>query len=477
VMIGSDLTRAAVLVLAAAAIFADAPPALVVGLSAVAAVVSSPFDTASQALTPAIARTTDELTAANVASNTVASVATFAGPALGGILLAATGSAVGLLAAAATLLWSAACVWGVREPERKRQGDADSGASDAAGDHGSLLAETVAGFRTLRDDANLRVPVLLISAVTFALGAMSVLWTVLALELLDLGDAGLGYLYAAVGVGALLGGLGTLRLVGRRGLGAAFGIGVVLWGIPIALCGVFVATPVVIALSVAIGFANTIADVASMTLFQRYTDEEVMARVFGVVEALLVGAMALGALAAPALINLFGAETALIVTGAMLPVFALAALPRLLRLDAEAPLRTRELELLKGVEPFAPLAPPALEELAARLIPVRFAAGRAIVRQGEPGDRFYFITEGEVDVEVDGEHVERQGAGSHFGEIALLRDVPRTATVTANGDVEVLALERDDFLGAVSASPPASAIAEAVIGTRLARARPAGLAV
>jgi MFS family permease len=472
VMVGSDLSRALVLVVAAVAISSSAPPAVVIGLSVVAAIATSPFETASAALTPALARTTEELTAANVASSTIASIATFAGPALGGILLAATDPSVGLLASAGTLVWSAACVLGVREPERKRTEGADGEAGKS-----SLWSETTEGFRTLRDEPNLLVPVLLIGAVTFVLGALTVLWTVLGLELLDAGDAGLGYLYSAMGIGALVGAFGTLGLVGKRGLGGTFGIGLILWGIPIALCGVFVSLPAAVALSVAIGFANTIADVSSMTLLQRLTPEQVLARVFGVLEALLVGALALGALVAPWLIDLLGAETAIVVTGAMLPALALIALPRLRALDAALPPPSRELELLESLPPFAPLAPPALEELAARLQTIRFAAGETIVRQGEPGDRFYVVSDGEVDVEVDGRHVDRQGPGSHFGEIALLRDVPRTATVTAHGNVELYALEREDFLDAVSGSAPSSAAAEAVIGYRLARARPAGLAV
>ena len=137
------------------------------------------------------------------------------------------------------------------------------------------------------------------------------------------------------------------------------------------------------------------------------------------------------------------------------------------RLDDAAVDRGREVELLQAIPIFAPLSPPVLEGLAARLIPVHEAAGETIVRQGEPGDRFYVISSGEVEVSVDGQPQATQGPGDHFGEIALLRDVPRTATVTARTDVDLLALERDDFVTAVTGHAASAEAAEAVVGARL----------
>jgi CRP-like cAMP-binding protein len=98
---------------------------------------------------------------------------------------------------------------------------------------------------------------------------------------------------------------------------------------------------------------------------------------------------------------------------------------------------------------------------------VRARAGEEIIRRGDHGDRFYVVGSGEVEVLLDGQQPRREGPGSYFGEIALLRDVPRTATVQAATDVELFALDRDDFLPAVTGHAGSSEAAEAVIGSRL----------
>jgi CRP-like cAMP-binding protein len=137
------------------------------------------------------------------------------------------------------------------------------------------------------------------------------------------------------------------------------------------------------------------------------------------------------------------------------------------RLDDASVDRGRELELLRTIPIFSPLSAPVLEGLAARLEPVRVAAGEEIVRQGDHGDRFYVVAAGEVAVAIDGRPQATLGPGEHFGEIALLRDVPRTATVTARTDAELFALERDDFLAAVTGHSGSAEAAEAVVGARL----------
>ncbi|HYX89169.1 MAG TPA: cyclic nucleotide-binding domain-containing protein, partial [Gaiellaceae bacterium] len=138
----------------------------------------------------------------------------------------------------------------------------------------------------------------------------------------------------------------------------------------------------------------------------------------------------------------------------------------LVQLDL-APSRLRELELLRGIPIFAPLAPPVLEHLASQVVPVHASAGEAIVRQGELGDRFYVVAGGEIEIAVDSGPPRVEGPGSYFGEIALLRDVPRTATVRARTDVELYALERDDFLAAVTGHAGSTEAADAVVRTRL----------
>jgi hypothetical protein len=188
-----------------------------------------------------------------------------------------------------------------------------------------------------------------------------------------------------------------------------------------------------------------------------------------------VATLGLGAIAAPLMISVMGIRATLIVTGAVLPVLAALLWTRISALDGEALAPIRELDLLRAIPIFKPLPAPAIDQLASSLIPVQATAGSEIVRQGEPGDRFYVIASGEVDVAIDGRPIGMLGPGEHFGEIALLRDVPRTATVRARTDTELYALERDEFLSAVTGHAASAEAADAIVSSRLGGLRP-GLA-
>jgi CRP-like cAMP-binding protein len=158
----------------------------------------------------------------------------------------------------------------------------------------------------------------------------------------------------------------------------------------------------------------------------------------------------------------------------VLPILAILLRTRIAQLDA-VPAPERELALLRAIDLFAPLPAPTLESLAHALVPVRLQTGEEIFRQGDVGDRYYIIDSGEVDVLIDGEVVNVMEPGGYFGEIALLRDIPRTATVRAKTDVELLALDRDDFIAAVTGHAASAEAADAVVATRLGSLRP-GLA-
>ena len=335
------------------------------------------------------------------------------------------------------------------------------------------LREFTAGFVTLAHEPGLRVLVLLLAAQTLVAGALNVLIVVSALQLLDLGEQGVGFLNSAVGIGGLVGALVAAALIGRR-LTSNFLVGILLWGIPIALIGLVPEpVPALIFLAV-VGIGNTLVDVSAFTLLQRAVPDDVLARVFGAVQGIWVGTIGIGAIAAPLLIAALDVRGALIVTGAMLPILAIVLRRRLLSLD-EVPILERELELLRGIEIFKPLPPPVLESLARALAPVSVEAGREIFRQGELGDRFYIVAEGEVEIVADGRVVRITGPGGYFGEIALLRDVPRTATVRAKTEVELRALERDDFIAAVTGHAASADAADSVVAARLSSLRP-GLA-
>jgi len=299
-------------------------------------------------------------------------------------------------------------------------------------------------------------------------GALDVLLVVVGLELLDIGQGGVGWLNAAFGAGGLLGAAITVGLVGRPRLAPAFAAGLLLWAAGILLAGLAPGVALVGGMVALVGAGRSVVDVAGRTLLQRVIPRAVLSRVLGVLEGVSMGGLAAGSILAPAMIAVFGIRGALVAAGGALALLTALAWPRLAQADRAARVPGPELAVLRGVPLFAPLPAPVVERLAAALVPLAVPAGAAIVRQGDPGDRFYVIAGGRVRVTVDGRDHGERGVGDAFGEIALLRDVPRTATVAAATDVELLALEREDFLAAVTGHAPSRAAADAVIEARLA---------
>jgi len=462
VMLGADLARVAILGAMAAIASAHGPYMLVFVLSVVSTAVSSAFIPAQSALLPSLVTTPEELTAANAVMNSVTSAGVFVGPAVGGIILAVSVPATVFALTAATCLWSALCV--MRIPPDSRPEPTE---------HESQLAVATAGFRAIGRSAPLRVIVGLTTAQTFVAGALEVLMVVLALRLLHGGNGAVGWLNSALGVGCLIGVVLVAALAGRKRLAGDFAIGVLLWGLPVALAAAWTNLGFAIVLFGVIGIGNTLVDVTGMTLMQRSADEEVLGRVFGVLESMLLGSMALGAIVMPGVISLFGPHGALVATGLFLPVIVALTLPGLRRIDAEAHVPVDALEVLRRLALFAPLPPTVLERLASSAVEVHAEPMTEVVTQGAHGDRFYVIRSGRATVEIDGAETGDLGPGDFFGEIALLRDVPRTATVRALEPLDLYALERDDFLAAVTGHAPSRAAADSIVAARL----PAGAAL
>jgi MFS family permease len=462
VMVGINLARSATIAGAAAAAFAGAPAGIVYALGSLMGLLQSTFRPTQAALLPQLARTPEELTAANLVLTTIEGIGIFIGPAAGGLLLAATGTDVVFASTAAVFLVAAFLLVGVRGPR----------VPTTTGVHAGFLHEALAGYGLVVRDARLRLVIGLYGAQTLVAGALNVLIVVAALELLDLGNAGIGYLNSAVGVGGLVGGVGALALIGRTRLASDFGAGLVLLGLPIALIGVFAETPAALVLLGLVGIGTTIVDVTAVTLLQRAVPDDVLTRVMGVVQSVFVGTLGLGAVVAPLLISAVDVRGALIATGVVLPVLAVLAWRPLRRIDAHIAAPARALGLLREIPIFGPLPAATIEELASHVVPVRVSAGDVVIRQGETGDRFYVVTRGEVDVDVDGRPGDVLGEGDYFGEIALLRDVPRTATVRARTDAELLALDRDEFIAAVTGNAESVRVAHAVAAARLSSLRP-----
>jgi len=457
VIVGINVARSLTIAGAALAAFTNAPAGIVYGLASLVGLLQSTFRPTQAALLPLLARTPLELTAANLVLTTVESVGLFIGPAAGGLLLAATGTDTVFALTAGMFLLAALLLAGVRADR----------AVEPIALRGAFLDEAFAGFRTVLRDGRLRLIIGLYGFQTLAAGALNVLVVVLALEVLDLGKAGIGFLNSAIGVGGLLGGLAAVALLAHPRLASGFGLGLVLAGTPIALIAVLPHTGPALVLLGLVGLGITIVDVAGLTLLQRAVPDEVLTRVMGVVQSVFVGTRGLGAILAPALIDGLGNRGALAATGAALPIVALLAWARLRALDASVASTPPHLDLLRRISIFRPLPAATLEQLARELRAVHVPAGEEIVRQGEHGDSFYIVAEGEVDVRVDGRAVEPLRAGASFGEIALLRDVPRTATVTARTDVDLLALERDEFITAVTGHPDSAKVAHTVIASRV----------
>jgi MFS family permease len=460
VLLISNLARIVLVAAAAVCVFLDASAGVVYCLAVGASIANTPVRSAQAALTPSLARSPAELTAANAVASTFESIAAFAGPALAGILLVAVDIGTVFAVTAGLVVVSTLFVLRIRteEPATPRGLEAST-----------IASEALAGFRTIAKNPSLRVLVGLFTAQTFVAGAVQVFLVVTAIELLDLGDGGVGYLNSAMGVGALVGGVLSLSLAGARRLSPAFMLGVVLWGAPLVALGLSQSTALAFTVFGLLGVGNSLVDVAAFTLVQRAVPDEVLARVFGVIQMLWLASVGIGAVAAPALIAAVGVETALVATGVALPLLVLVLSPRLVHIDsvAMAPDATT-LRLLGATPIFAPLPGASLEHLAARLVPLRLEPGSVIVREGDAGDRFYIVAEGEVEVSQDGVALTSLREGGYFGEIALLRDVSRTATVTARTDVVLYALDRDDFLAAVTGHPQSVEAAETVMSARLA---------
>lgn len=462
VMLASVLVRAAMIVAAAAAAWAGADPAVVYTLAALIAVAAAPFRPAEASIVPELATTPSQLTAANVVASTIESVGFFAGPALAGAFLAFASPQTVFVITGGTMLWAALCISRLDVDESGRPRPETEGVA-------GVLREAGAGFTAIGRDPRLRILVTLFASSTLVVGAVEVLTVLIAVDVIGAGTKGVGFLQAAFGIGALAGAVAAAALVGVRRLSLPFIGGTLLWGVPVMLVAAWPETAPVAVMFALTGAGNTVLDVAGDTLVQRAVPEEVMARVFGVLQFLWLATIGVGAVATPPLVDWLGVRTTILVVGAIMPVLVAALGLRLIRIDAEAEAPAAErLALLRGIPIFAPLGGPALEGIAQQLQPLAVAEGTEVIRQGAEGDLFYVVAAGELVIEADGVEVARARPGGYFGEIALLRNVPRTATVRALSPCRLFSLGRAEFLAAVTGHSSSVDVAESVVSSRLA---------
>jgi hypothetical protein len=443
----------------------DGPIALVYGAAVVAAsslVITRPTQSA---LLPALSRTPDELTAANGAAGIVEGVGIMIGPLVAAAVMTGWSIAVVFAVAGACLVGAVLATAGLRPDPAGVDTDESwdvPGAQGAAerGTDRSLLA----GLRTVVADGDARLVVGLLTVRMVIIGAADVLFVLMALDLLAMGEPGAGVLNAALGAGTVVGGALTFVVVGRRGLTPIAAAGALAWGLSLGAVGllaVAVAAPPLIIIG---GAGLAIVDIAGRTILQRTIRDDVLARVFGIQEALAMGGLAVGSILVAAVVEASGLAGAIAVAAILLPATVVLGWRNLSALDRRAVVPVRALQLLRRTRIFAPLPGPQLEAVARRATWLTHPSATEVIRQGDPGDRFYVLASGAVRITQDGRHLrdlDRPGDG--FGEIALLRDVPRTATVTTTSEVALLAIDRSSFLAAVTGHPDAIAAAGDVV--------------
>jgi MFS family permease len=478
VMIYSDIYSAVLVVAAALCLYADTPALPVFVLAVLMAFGGSAFRAAQGAITPQLATTTEQLTASNGTASTLESLAIFIGPAIGSGLLAVTDVEVVFLLNAASFLWSMLMVSGIRvseeeqeaeqaaEPESLGEAVVEAAQAEERAAEG-FFGETSAGFRAMWRDKDLLLTVIEGSAQTIVAGATAVFPLVMAVEILHTGAKGVGLLDSTSGLAAILGGVFAIARASKHKLGQDLVVGVFLWSFPLILVTIWPSPVTAFAVMAFLGFANPLVDVNVFTVIQRLTPNAVLGRVFGAFETCLISTMALGSAITPVLLHTWGLRTTLAILGIAVGVVAVLGYPRMRQMDQrlEAP---AGLPLLQAIPMFAPLKPVTLDALARALARVEVPSGDVIMREGDESDLFYVIESGRVQVTAaDGHVLREEGPGDYFGEIGLLRDVPRTATITATESTVLLALEREDFLDAVTGQGEARRLAEDVVVRRL----------
>lgn len=466
-LVGSDVVRATLMVVLAVVIWRNGPTwpvLLIVGLSTCA---SAPYPPALAALVPRLVGE-DRLVAANATLSTIENVAIVLGPSLGALLLLIGPPELAVLVNAATFAVAAVAVAGV-PPVRRPSGRL----ATAENWH----AELRRGWAVLADSP------LAITVVGFAVldhllyGADTVLLLLVSARLDS--AAGVGYLFAGAGLGGVAVAVFGRRLVVTPRAGTVLGLATAACAIPTALLLVGNSLTVAVGWQVVHGAGFVLTELVAVTTLQRTLPADALGRVFGLYGAAVVGGILVGTAAAPVVVRAAGLSGALIVFGLVPGALALAAVRALRPIDAVARAGfehlAARLTMLARLDLFVAATQPSLERLAAAAVAERVPADTTILRQGDPATDFYLLTEGSTTVAATTDGVEREiarmQAGDHFGEIGVLSDGVRTATVRTFTDCAVLRISADDFREALTAGGGASPVLVATMTSRVARSR------
>lgn len=447
-------------------------PPVVVYLGAIASAIALTIARPTHnALLPTLARTAEELTAANATTSIAEAGGILLGPLAAALILVVAGPGAVLAVLTAVAVVAALLVGRVRPAPGPREavpaagadtvGITDGSASDAVAD--GRLSDVLAGFRALARHADARLLVGVLAARTLMIGITDVLFVLVAIELFETGESGAALLSAGMGAGGVIGGAAAFMLVGRPRITPILAACALVWGATFAVMGVTASGTFAPFLLVVGGTGLAVMDVAGRTILQRAVRDDVLTRVFGILEGLIMAALAAGAILVPIVVGVVGLQSAILVFAAVLPITIGLAVPGLRAIDRRAIVPARAINLLRRLQLFEALDPPVMEALARASRWETAIAGEVVILEGEDGDSYYVLESGAMRVTQGNRHLrDFDAVGEGFGEIALLHDVPRTATVTAIRDSSMLVLDRESFLGAVTRHPTVSAEAHRI---------------
>jgi hypothetical protein len=452
----------------AAAVDAHAPYALVVALTPLITLALTVTRPAQSAVLPAAVCTAEELTAANVMTGWTESAAALVGPFAAGIALGLRGIVAALVIMSVLPLGSLLLSFRVVRRLSRHGLTASAPEQEGAG-VAALLRSSLS--RTFRDPG-IRVLLLITTFFWVLMGALDFLSVVVALQVLHTGPGGPGFLTAAVGAGGLAAVSLTAFLVGRHPLSPTLVLSLLASVGALALVAVHPSIGLAVVLFAGVGAGTAVFNATGKTLMQRAAPADAIAGSFAVLESLMDLGLGLGGLLAWAGVQLVGPRAALVVP-AVAAVVLLAVLGRRIRdVDASATVPQVEIRLLRSIRIFAPLPAPTIELVARELEPLTVSAGTRVITEGERGDRYFAVADGELDITRGAEQLSRIGRGDGFGEVALVRDVPRTASVTAATDCLLYGLDGDVFLETVTANASAGRVAVEIVDRHLGDADP-----
>jgi MFS family permease len=473
-MVASDLIRAALMVLLALLVAHDAPPAPIVAVAAAGVVLGSAYSPSISAELPELLGD-DDLAAGNATNGLLWNVTMFAGPALGGLLLLVTSASTAILINAGSFLVSAFTI-NVALAGRTYTHAAHLRSTE------SLLTSTAGGAQVLLGDRIRRAVTLVCLGGYFVYGALTVLLVAVAEQSLHTGGHGYGLLIAAFGAGGVIASFGSARIAGSSRAASGLFVALALSAVPVCLVGIASSLWVAIAMVFLVGVGLCVVDITGITILQRLTPSTMLGRAFGMFDSLNYAMTLLGAVVAPPLVQAFGVRGTVVAFGVAVPVLSLGLVPALQRADATnaaaASSLSRRVAILAGTELFGPCPQMSLERLAAQASTRTVKADEVVVREGDPADDLYIVLEGALAVVVGGHGgpVRTLGVGDAFGEIGLLTDGARTATVSATSHALLLQIPGSLFVDCVQATPTMAEAVGGVVTSRLAHARPRGAA-